>query len=144
MANAPDTLRLPVDVSPTRYRLTIAPDLESATFSGSVAIDLDVREATDHLVCNAAELEIIEATLELVEGPSPEITVTLDEEAEQAHFALDGAIAPGEATLHLRFTGILNDKLRGFYRSTFTDDDGDHTIAVTQFEATDALSLIHI
>ena len=138
MANAPDTLRLPVDVSPTRYRLTIAPDLESATFSGSVAIDLDVREATDHLVCNAAELEIIEATLELVEGPSPEITVTLDEEAEQAHFALDGAIAPGEATLHLRFTGILNDKLRGFYRSTFTDDDGDHTIAVTQFEATDA------
>ena len=41
--------------------------------------------------------------------------------------------------LRVEFAGVLNDKLRGFYRSTFTDDDGArHTIAVTQFEATDA------
>ena len=33
---------------------------------------------------------------------------------------------------------MLNDKLRGFYRSTFKDDDGDErVIATTQFEATD-------
>ncbi len=138
MVTAPDTLRLPVDVSPQRYRLSIAPDLGSATFTGTVAIDLDVRSATDRLTCNAAELEIQEATLELVDGSSPEVTVTLDEAAEQAHFSLDRTIEPGEATLHVRFSGILNDKLRGFYRSTFSDDDGDHTIAVTQFEATDA------
>ena len=38
-----------------------------------------------------------------------------------------------------RFTGTLNDKLRGFYRSTYTDDAGDtHTIATTQFESVDA------
>jgi puromycin-sensitive aminopeptidase len=38
-----------------------------------------------------------------------------------------------------RFTGTLNDKLRGFYRSTFTDDAGaTHTIATTQFESVDA------
>ena len=37
------------------------------------------------------------------------------------------------------FRGRLNDQLRGFYRSTYTDDDGvEHTIATTQFEATDA------
>ena len=41
--------------------------------------------------------------------------------------------------LHTAFTGILNDKLHGFYRSTFTDDDGvEQVIATTQFEATDA------
>ena len=45
----------------------------------------------------------------------------------------------GNSTLHLEFTGILNDKLRGFYRSRFTDDDGvEHYIATTQFESTDA------
>ncbi len=45
----------------------------------------------------------------------------------------------GPATLHLAFTGILNDKLRGFYRSTFTDDAGvEHVIATTQMESTDA------
>ena len=36
------------------------------------------------------------------------------------------------------FTGTLNDKLRGFYRSTFKDDDGtEHVIATTQMQATD-------
>ena len=39
----------------------------------------------------------------------------------------------------MRFTGVLNDKLVGFYRSTSTDPDGiDRTIATTQFEATHA------
>ena len=35
--------------------------------------------------------------------------------------------------------GILNDQLRGFYLSTFDDEDGnEQVIATTQFEATDA------
>ena len=46
---------------------------------------------------------------------------------------------PGCWQLHLTFTGILNDKLHGFYRSTFKDEDGnERVIATTQFEATDA------
>src|SRR5215471_7005039 len=46
---------------------------------------------------------------------------------------------PGEWKLTLRFTGILNDRLHGFYRSTYKDAAGaTHTIAATQFEATDA------
>ena len=33
---------------------------------------------------------------------------------------------------------MLNDKLRGWYRSTFNDDDGtEHVIATTQMQATD-------
>src|SRR5262249_54567572 len=48
-------------------------------------------------------------------------------------------IAPGEARLRIRFTGVLNDRLHGFYRSTYRDASGAaHTIAATQFESTDA------
>jgi len=37
------------------------------------------------------------------------------------------------------FTGVLNDLLVGFYRSTFIDADGQtHSIATTQFEHSDA------
>ena len=53
--------------------------------------------------------------------------------------ALAAPAEPGEWTLHLRFTGELNDRLTGFYRSTFVGPDGTkHTIATTQFEATHA------
>ncbi|KAL3855249.1 hypothetical protein ACJMK2_014465 [Sinanodonta woodiana] len=45
----------------------------------------------------------------------------------------------GEGTLHIEFTGELNDKMRGFYRNKYTGPDGEERYgAVTQFEATDA------
>ena len=42
--------------------------------------------------------------------------------------------------LHVRFRGVLNDQLRGFYRSTFKDDSRQRQghRHVTQFEATSA------
>jgi puromycin-sensitive aminopeptidase len=143
MASAPDTagagtFRLPDDVTPTRYGLTIAPDLATATFRGEVAVELTVHRATEVVVCNAAELAIEQAWLESADG-THDASVEPHEEAEQVRFVFDRVLPPGEAVLHVRFAGVLNDKLRGFYRSTYVDDDGgQHTIAVTQFEATDA------
>ena len=58
---------------------------------------------------------------------------------QQATFASRRPLAPGTGRCTPTFTGILNDKLHGFYRSTYTDADGDEqVIATTQFEATDA------
>ena len=60
--------------------------------------------------------------------------MTLDAAKEQATFTLCAAAAGGPVTLEIAYTGILNDKLRGFYLSkTKTRSYG-----VTQFEATDA------
>ncbi|MFN5602793.1 MAG: M1 family peptidase, partial [Acidimicrobiaceae bacterium] len=48
------------------------------------------------------------------------------------------SVSPGPVSIHISFTGTLNDKLRGFYRSTFTDGDGNtRTIATTQMQSTD-------
>ena len=46
---------------------------------------------------------------------------------------------PGEWTLGISFRGELNPRLTGFYRSTYTDEDGGtQVIGTTHFEATDA------
>jgi puromycin-sensitive aminopeptidase len=140
---APDTSadnphRLPRDVVPRRYELTLAPDLDAATFTGAVAAAVDVVSPTDTVVLNAAELEIDEAWAE-VDGRRLPATVTLDDETERATLVLPSPLGAGTATVHLRFRGTLNDKLRGFYRSTFTDDRGDEQVlACTQMESTDA------
>src|SRR5437773_12063565 len=48
-------------------------------------------------------------------------------------------VAPGAWRRRLAFTGILIDKLRGFYRSSYKDPTGEgRLMAATQFEATDA------
>jgi aminopeptidase N len=50
-----------------------------------------------------------------------------------------GAAAGAGATLRLAFTGTLNDKMAGFYRSAYTAPGGERRhMGVTQFEATDA------
>jgi puromycin-sensitive aminopeptidase len=138
VADAP-TYRLPRSVEPKRYELTLTPDLAAATFAGEERVQVQVLEAVDTIVLNAIELTIHSAELIGIDGTILEGTVTLDETEERAAIALERTATPGEWTLHLTFTGILNDKLHGFYRSTLKDDDGsERTIATTQFEATDA------
>ncbi|MGD9703933.1 MAG: M1 family metallopeptidase [Acidimicrobiia bacterium] len=130
--------RLPRTVVPSRYDVELAPDLAAATFSGCVRIDVDIVEATAELVLNAAELEIRSALLQLADGTTPATTHELDEATERMIIRSDRELLPGRALLTIEFDGVLNDRLRGFYRSTFTDDDGEEqVIAASQMQATD-------
>jgi puromycin-sensitive aminopeptidase len=140
LAETTSPYRLPPTATPDRYELTLRPDLATASFDGEVDIELTVNEATNTLVLNAAELEVGAAWLQNDQGErlSPEM-IAVDEETERLTVELDAVAQPGQWRLHLGFRGVLNDKLRGFYRSTFTDVEGrEQVIATTQFEATDA------
>src|SRR5271170_788966 len=118
--------RLPTSVLPSAYRLVLTPDLAAATFAGDVEIDVTVVEPTSTIVLNAAELVITFAELndsnpDAGWALAPE-DIALDPDEEQATLTFAQPLPVGPATLHLSFTGILNDKLHGFYRSTFTDE----------------------
>ena len=60
--------------------------------------------------------------------------MTLDASRETATFTVPQPIAEGQATIQITYTGILNDKLRGFYISKANG----RKYAVSQMEATDA------
>ncbi|MDE0066353.1 MAG: M1 family metallopeptidase [Acidimicrobiaceae bacterium] len=131
--------RLPTHVVPSRYQIELEPDLDSATFFGSVAIEVEILEATDEIVCNAAELDVKSASIVLANGDRITPEYRLDADAERLHLTLATNANPGTAHIELTFSGILNDRLRGFYRSTYKDEDGrEQTIATTQFQSTDA------
>ena len=75
----------------------------------------------------------------MIDGTAHTAATTLDDETERLTLTLDGEVAAGPATVQVTFDGTLNDQLHGFYRSTYTADDGtEHTIATTQFQSTDA------
>ena len=135
----PVPYRLPRTIVPERYDLTLTPDLGEARFAGEARIRVAVTERVSQVVLNAVELDILTARFVSDAGEALSGTVSYDEAEERATIALDAPAEPGTWDLDLTFTGILNDKLHGFYRSTFHDADGiEQVIATTQFEATDA------
>jgi puromycin-sensitive aminopeptidase len=126
-------------IEPEIYHIEIEPDIATATFSGTVRIDATVHETADEIVLNAAELAISDVEVLTADGMTVLCSVRFNDELEQVTFQPADLLPPGPCTISCRFSGTLNDKLRGFYRSTYTGLDGEtHTMATTQFESVDA------
>jgi aminopeptidase N/puromycin-sensitive aminopeptidase len=121
--------RLPANAKPEHYALAIAPDIAAATFSGTETIDLKLAEPAKTITLNALELKILSAT-----ANGAPAAISYDPAKEQATFTFAHQLPAGPVALKISFTGILNDKLRGFYLSK----TATQTLAVTQFESTDA------
>jgi puromycin-sensitive aminopeptidase len=140
VTNPQSPYRLPRTVIPSRYEITLEPDLENASFTGTVTIEVDINETVSEIWLNAADLEIHSASIEPTGGsPAPATEINLHAKEDRIQVILAAAVSPGDYILRASFTGILNDKLRGFYRSKFTDASGnERLIATTQFESTDA------
>jgi aminopeptidase N/puromycin-sensitive aminopeptidase len=82
---------------------------------------------------NAAELEFQEVSI-TAGGTTQSATYAFDAEKEQVTLTVAKQMPAGPAEIRTTFTGILNDKLRGFYLSK----SERRNYAVTQFENTDA------
>lgn len=138
MSNNP--WRLPRDVTPTHYDIHLEPDLDQFTFNGEVSIAFDSETSLKQIVLNAAELEISSA---LVEGGPNVADIRYDAAYETVTLELADALDAGSHKLSLAYSGIINDQLRGWYRSSITDSDGvERSIATSQCQSTDARRIL--
>ena len=127
---------LPNNVKPMRYAIHLTPDLDAYTFDGEETIDVEVLEATDTIVLNAAEMSVSAASIMDAGNAAVDASaIELNAADETVSISFPPAIQPGPAVLRIAFTGELNDRLTGFYRSEYTRADGtSRTMATTQFE----------
>ena len=136
---ATDAVVLPETARPSKYRIKLHPDLTDFTFDGEQSVDIQVLEATSSIVLNAMDLKIEKATLHAMGTTLTTRAVNFDKDAETATLEFGETIHAGDARLEMTFSGELNDKLIGFYRSEYTSQDGEtRYLATTQFEPTDA------
>jgi aminopeptidase N len=125
--------RLPDTVVPIHYDITVAPDLAAAKFTGAVTIRVGLARQTAAITLNAAEITFDEVVVR-TGGRTETAAVTLDEAKQQATLSVAAPLPAGEAEIAIKYTGILNDDLRGLYLS----QANKRRYAVTQLEATDA------
>ena len=126
--------RLPELAVPESYKLSFAPNLDKENFMGEETIQIRVLKPTSVIVLNAAEINFQEATV-VANGVKQKAKVSLDKDKEMATLTLSRSLAAGAATIQIRYSGILNHELRGFYLGKLGDGKN---YAATQFEATDA------
>ena len=131
-------MRLSKDIVPERYAIKLKPDLERFTFEGEETIAVNLLKSPKEITLHSRELDIEVAEIVEKDKKIFATKISYDEKAETATFHFPVRIPQGEAKLRLVFRGILNDKLRGFYRSQYETADGKRHMATTQFESTDA------
>src|SRR5437762_10647150 len=125
--------RVPGTVIPTHYDLAFVVDLERERFEGTETIRVEVAEPTPRIGLNAVDMTFHEVTVGTGDA-AQKATVALDEGKQTATFTVPRPIPRGAADIHVRYSGVLNSQLRGFYISR-TKARKD---AVTQFQSTDA------
>ena len=125
--------RLPELATPDNYQLTVDVNLEKENFTGDETIAIHILKPTSTIVLNAAEITFAETTIS-AGGKTQTAKVTPDEDKQMATLAFEQPLAAGPATLHIRYTGILNGQLRGLYLSKANN----RKYAVSQLENTDA------
>jgi len=131
--------QLPRNAIPRHYSISVAPDAEKLGFTGHVAIDLEVTQASSTLTLNAVDIDISQATLAAPNAQPVPATVSLNENDQTATLDFGRNLAPGQYRLEIDYSGKINRQANGLFALDYKDVDGKPARALfTQFEAPDA------
>ena len=125
--------RLPAAVRPDHYNLAFDVDLARARFDGTETIRVTLDEPSTRIVVHAVDIAFHAVTV-TAGGSTQTAKVALDRANETAVLTVSRPIPAGSAELRIRYTGILNNELRGLYLSKANG----RSYAVSQLESTDA------
>jgi aminopeptidase 2 len=120
--------RLPTNVKPTHYDILLQPDLDNASFEGSVAISLEVLEDSTFILLNAVDLDILTTDIVVVPGNVHKIRKVHYHKVQQTVMVPLPETIPAGTKMKLlqTFRGRLNDSKTnsGFMRSSYKGLDG--------------------
>ncbi|GJE96509.1 aminopeptidase [Phanerochaete sordida] len=141
--DAKDRYRLPTNVRPRHYDLTVRTDLEELKFDGYVTVHLDILEETRTIQFHVLKLKLEQAKLTSPSLNGPIVQhgseITFDEDDERATMNLSTTLPAGTtAELRFEFESELLGSLTGYYRSSWECQGKTSYYALTHFEPTAA------
>ena len=127
--------RLPRDVLPVSYHVTVEAYPDKKTFPGQVEVTAVNTKPTHEFELHSARMELNSASVTLG-GKTYEAELSYDEETQRTKLSFEEELPPGTMTIRADYTGELRSDLHGVYLG----DDGDEQAVVTQFQPADARS----
>lgn len=122
--------RLPDDVVPVHYNIKLIPYIEEGnfTFDGESTIVVKILRKTRTLSLHAQDLTIDEAATTLINSDGNSYTPTnhiYDNVTSILALTFDNELPPEIYHLNMKFVGVLAEDLHGFYRSSYTNEEGN-------------------
>jgi len=130
--------RLPLDVVPVNYKMCITPDVINFTFDGELDVNIEVKNPTNTFMMNSVDLKLKAVKIYVGEKSMSATDVSFNEKNQTVRLTFSEQLNKGSAVLSLQFSGELNDKMKGFYRTKSVRNGLTKYFACTQFEPTDA------
>jgi aminopeptidase N len=140
---ASERVVLPTKLYPSHYDLELTPDLVNLIFTCNEEIFVTVRENTNNVTLHTKEITIEAASFQSLDGTFTtkleEISYSYKANTVTLTFGEEISASLGEGKLVIKYRGILNGDMAGFYKSSYSDANGNKKVmASTQFEALDA------
>jgi aminopeptidase N len=129
---------LPDTVRPINYKLHIKPDATNLSFTGNVAIDVEVRTTIKEITLNAVNLKLSASDL----SGNKVNSVSYDTVNGTATLKLNKPATLGFYTLHIDYSGTINQTSTGLFSLDYKQDDKDMRALYTQFEPVDARQML--
>ena len=128
-------VRLSKSVLPERYNIFIKPNLKSFKYEAEETISLVLLKSVKEISLHSKSLMI--ESVEYFDGKTKhKAKVRYDIDSETAIFSFRTKLPRGRGELGIKFNGLLEDRLNGFYRSSYEHEGKTRHIATTQFEST--------
>ncbi len=133
LAQEPPTLRLPTTVAPTSYRVELKLDPDQKSFSGFIAIKVDIKQRVKTIWLNGTDIAISDAVLKTGSNDlkaNPVVSGT-----DFVGLTFDSDVPEGSGEIDIHYTGRVREQdSSGVFHMTNNGND----YLFTQFEATDA------
>lgn len=131
--------RIPQDMIPHHYDLYLYPDfLENAHFSGKVTIHIECTKPRDFFLAHIKYMAVTKTELKTEGGFNIPLLDAFEYPENEFWVVRPQAEVPaGNYSLYLEFDGPLDNGILGFYKSVYTDENGQsRAIATSKFQPT--------
>lgn len=141
-------VRLPDTIEPIYYKLELIPYVEKAnnfTLKGKVWIDVKCVKATEKITLHIKNITINEESVTVTSIQQAELPISqvehqdgesrikveghaFDQDREFYNMSVARGLEQGKLyRIYIEYTGMLDDSLGGFYRSSYFDTDANET-----------------
>ncbi|NWG53528.1 MAG: M1 family metallopeptidase [Hydrogenophilaceae bacterium] len=121
------------EATPSHYAISITPDADAGTFTGSVEITVATHRALPAITLNALDLEIESAAID-----GSRAAFSVDPEAQTLTLTQGREIRAGRHRINIAYSGRIYDEAYGLFRVAYDTAQGSRRMLATQFEPGDA------